>query len=83
MVTCLARVSCHNVLDCASGDVTVMGQSCSERWTVVESVWLFAFRATHLLLEGVDLLPILEDFGFFFWEVGSTRYYINKKDIGH
>ena len=53
-----------------------MGESGSEGRTIIESVLRLALSKLELLLEGIDLLPVLKDFLFFLREVRSLRDYM-------
>jgi len=65
-------------LDGASSDVTVMGQSSGEGGTVVEGEGRLALGELELFVEGVDFLPVGEDFFFLLGEVWPFRHYNNK-----
>ena len=54
--------------------MAVMRETCSEWGPIVESVGLLAFRPSHLLVEGVDLLPVLEDFLFLLRKIWPFRH---------
>ncbi len=51
--------------------MTIMREAGGKGRAVVECVQGFALGELQLLMESVDLLPIFQDFLFFFGEVGS------------
>ena len=51
-----------------------MGQARGEGRAIVEGELGLALAQLELLVEGVDLLPELEDFLFLIWEVWFVRY---------
>jgi hypothetical protein len=51
--------------------VAVVGEACGEGRAVVEGVGFLALGEFHLFLEGVDLVPEVEDSFFLLGEVGS------------
>jgi len=55
--------------------MAVVRKSCSEGRTIVECVEGLALRELELLLESVDVLPVLENFLFLFGEVRSLGNY--------
>lgn len=52
-----------------------MGEARGEGRAIIERVQRLALSHLKLLLEGVDLIPVLEDFLFFLGEIGSLRDY--------
>ena len=50
--------------------MTVVRQSCGERWSVVKGVLLLALRELELFVESIDLVPVLEHLNFLVWKAG-------------
>ena len=67
--------SFETYLDGSSGDMAVVRKSCGEGRAIVECVEGLALGELELLLESVDLLPILEHLLFLFGEVRSLGNY--------
>ncbi len=66
-------------LDGSGSDVTIVRKTSSKGRAIVECILGLSLCEFELLLEGLDLLPILKNFLFFFGEVRSLRdYYSNK-----
>ena len=55
--------------------MSIMGESSGKGRTVIEGEFRLALRELKLLLEGLDLLPKLQNFDFLFGEVGSFGNY--------
>jgi hypothetical protein len=55
--------------------MTIMRQTSSERWSIIKGEGRFALGQFKLLLESLNLFPVLEDFFFFLGEVGPFRHY--------
>ena len=60
------RKSSHDIFDCASKNMSIVGESSGERGTVIENVLWSTLTAPQLLFKSVCLLPKLEDI-FFLW----------------
>ena len=67
-------------LDCAGGDVAVVGHAGSERGPIVKGEGGFVLRALELLVEGVNLIPVVQDTLFLSGEVGPLRHYNMRSD---
>ena len=64
----LRPVSGDSVLNGSNHNVSVVREACSEGRTVIEGVWRTVLREFSLLLEGFDVLPVLENLFLFFGE---------------
>jgi hypothetical protein len=62
-------------LDGTGEQMTVMGLSSSERWSIVETELRLAFRQLLRGLEGINLSPELEDLLFGSGEVDGSGSY--------
>ena len=65
-------------LDGSGSDVAVVGKSSREGRAIVERVRLLALGSPHLLLEGVDVLPVLENRLLLLGEVRSVGNCLNE-----
>merc|ERR1711957_219674 len=62
-------------LDGAGSNVAVMGHAGGERGAIVESEGGLVFGKLELLLESVDIFPVLEDFLLLVGEIGPLGHY--------
>lgn len=79
VVSGLRGVSADQVFDCTCCDVAIVGGSSGKRRAVVKGIRRIVFGLLELLLEGVDLLPIVEDSFFFLREGYLFRSYVIGK----
>jgi hypothetical protein len=78
----ISFLSFETYLDGSSGDMAVVRKSCSEGRAIIECVEGLALGELELLLECVDLLPILEHFLFLLGEVRSLGNYKSNEFRG-
>lgn len=82
VVSGLGGVPADHVFNGSCCDVTIVGGSGGERRTVIKGIRRKVLGLLELLLEGVDLLPIVEDSFFFLREGYLFRgYMIGKRRI--
>ena len=82
MLGCFIYIDNFTYLDSTSGNMTVVGKTGGKGRAIVECVQGFALGEFQLLLECVDLLPILEHFLFLLGEVRSLGNYKSNEFRG-
>lgn len=75
------RSGIRTYLDCAGSNVTVVGKTRGKGRAIIESVLGLPLGKFKLLLEGIDLLPILKDLLLLLREVRSLGNYIQMISI--
>jgi hypothetical protein len=73
MMSCLRSITTDYILNGSSCNMTIMRSSCSEWWSIIKSIGRKVFGLFKLLLEGIDLIPIFENFLLLLGEVDPFR----------
>lgn len=73
----LKFVPSHDVFNGSSQDVAIVRQTSGKRWAVIERVDGLVSVQLNAGLEGILLLPVLEDDLFVLGEAWSLRYWVH------